>query len=122
MTHMGRHPSGLLIPGASQGLQILVPGKYADAPIAVCRVPTGRGEVCGQQFWPGEESAFEHHVGRCAREHIGEIARESPTSRVPIMHDPNEWDPEAEAYLREVGQRMLAEGRLELRRNERIGS
>lgn len=121
-----RTPSGLLIPGSSRGLQIHVPKGYEDEgaapPTMICRVPTGHGQVCGAIFYPGEESAWNTHVGRCARQHEGEIHELSPKNRVPIIHDPNHWDPEAEEHLRQVGQRMLAEGRLVLRPNERVGS
>jgi hypothetical protein len=32
-----------------------------------------------------------------------------------------EWDPEVAAHLRKVGERMVAEGRLEVKPSERAG-
>jgi len=65
--------SKLSLPGderAARGLSILVPKGYGTGamgePTMVCRVPVGRGATCGAAFWPGEERAFQEHVGRCA--------------------------------------------------------
>jgi len=35
--------------------------------------------------------------------------------------DPESWDPEVEAHMREVGRTMLREGRLEVLPHERAG-
>lgn len=126
-----RASSGIHLPGhASRGLQIFVPGRFADGrdqggeqqPSMVCRVPTGPGKVCGALFYPGQEGKFLAHMRDCKDRHIAAIHEQSPKSRVPIIHDPNQWDPEAEEHLRKVGQRMIEEGRLVLKRNERIGT
>jgi hypothetical protein len=122
-----RTPSGLLIPGSARGLTIHVPRGYEDdrlenkpVPVGVCRVAVGDGQVCGKLFYAGEESAFERHVGRCAREHIAEIVQGSPRSRIPVL-DPKTWDPEVEDHMRAVGRRMLEEGRMTVKPSERAG-
>lgn len=100
-------------------LEILVPAGH-DRPVAFrCRVPIGDGQVCGKPFYESERRAFEAHVGACAREHMDAIVAESPKTRMP-WSDEDTWDPEAAAHMREVGKRMLREGRLETKPNERI--
>lgn len=109
----------LILPGeAASGLTIHLPRD--EEPVAVCRVPVGGGEVCGKPFFPGEERAFQKHVGECAREHADEIRAESPRQKMPVF-DEETWDPEVAAHMREVGRRMLREGRLETKPNERAG-
>ncbi len=114
-------PSGLLLPGSAQGLTIHVPRGHETQPTMVCSTPVGEGETCGAVFYPGQESRWQAHIGRCAREHMDVIHRESPRARLPIFHDPELGDPEIEAHMRKVGKRMLAEGRMEMRPNERAG-
>ena len=119
--------SRLILPGDSPrpgGLTILVPRGYEQPdgpePTMVCRVPTGDGEVCGKAFYPGEERKWQRHVGECAARHRDKIETQSPRTRLPIFSD-EAWDPEISAHMRKVGDRMIREGRLEVRPNERAG-
>jgi hypothetical protein len=83
----------------------------------VCTVPTGGGEVCGKRFYPGEERAWQRHVGECARAHEAEIAAVSLKRRMPVFDD-DTWDPEWAEHMRKLGARMKAEGRLETKPHE----
>lgn len=69
-------------------------------------------EFCGGQH-------DEMGLGRCARNHPDEIEAAKLKNRIPIM-DENQWNPDASAYLRKVGDRMIREGRLVMKPNERI--
>jgi hypothetical protein len=96
-----------------RGLQILVPRGYEDAEvIGKCLVPG-----CGARFYAGQESQWQAHVGPCARRNMDRIEAVRPPS-LPIFED---FDPEVSAHLRNVGRRMLREGRLEVRKNEGAG-
>jgi hypothetical protein len=87
-------------------------------PTMVCRVPVDAdGNLCLHPFYEGEERAWRDHVGKCARDHMDAIRANSPRVRHP-WSDPETWDPEYEAHMKKVGDRMLAEGRLETRPNE----
>lgn len=112
----------LILPGEPRRgpLQILVPRGHETKPIAVCRVPVGGGRTCGTEFWPGQEAAFERHVRACVRKHEAEIHAESPRTRMPIFR-PEAWDPELTAHMKRVGDRMLEEGRMTVKKNERAG-
>ena len=95
--------------GRAQGLQILVPRGYEDqTPAFRCLVPG-----CGAVFFEGERAAWEHHVGPCARANRDRLPRSQAA-----MED---FDPEVSAHLRRVGERMLAEGRMEVKPNEAAG-
>jgi hypothetical protein len=113
----------LIVPnrGARRGgLTIYVPGRHADNPALdfVCRIPTKDG-ICGVRC--DTLPAMEHHLRVCRSRHEQEIHEGTLKERIPIMH-PDSWDPEAEAYLLGVGERMIREGRWHLRKNERIGT
>jgi hypothetical protein len=117
----------LILPGdmrANTGMSILVPKGYETGaqgePTMVCRVPVGPGEACGAPFWPGQEGDFERHVQRCRVQHEEEIHNNSPRARMPIF-DEASWDPEIAAHMREVGRRMLKEGRFVVHKHERAG-
>jgi hypothetical protein len=123
----------LILPGdverARGGLTIHVPSGYADeqeaaeAPGAlVCRVIVDHDKrlMCGKVFGPDQQQAFERHTGNCARAHLDEIRKAGLAHRVPIM-DANEWDPEIEAHMQKVGERMKREGRLTVHPGERAG-
>lgn len=97
--------------------KIYLPGLHGQEPTMVCRVPTGNGETCGKRFYPGEERAWQRHMTRCAAEHEDAIHGESLKTRLPVFDDAN-WDPEYSEHMRKVGERMLAEGRLETKPNE----
>lgn len=117
----------IILPGAAQradrGLTIFVPGKYVEQgarPALRCMVPTGGGEVCGAGFTEDQHELFQRHIGRCAKEHEHIWRAESPKARMPVF-DQDLWDPEVAAHMREVGQRMLREGRLTTKPSERAG-
>lgn len=78
--------------------------------------------VCGAEFGEGQEQTWQKHVGNCARKHMDEILAMRPSQRNKGgPFDPDTWDPEVEAHMREVGRRMLREGRLEVLPHERAG-
>lgn len=107
--------SQILLPkGVNPGLTIHVPKGYEERKgtrIGVCH-------VCGALFFKGETVAWQKHVGKCARANIDRLRAQSLRARAPIF-DENNWDPEVAAHLKKVGKRMLEEGRLEMRPNER---
>jgi hypothetical protein len=92
---------------------IYVPSDYADRQVIVgrCLVPG-----CGAIFHAGEEAAWQRHVGKCARANMDKI--KAATKLPAAMED---WDPEITAHMRGVGERMIEEGRLEIKPNERAG-
>jgi hypothetical protein len=96
--------------------KIVLPGLHGAEPTMICRVPTGPEDICGKPFYPGEELAWQRHVGECARAHMDAIKERSPASRNAWAED---WDPEYSAFMEKVGRRMLAEGRWETKPNER---
>lgn len=110
--------SKVILPGATEpsSKRIFVP--RSALPVFRCTVPTGPGEVCGLEFYEGERSRYVDHVARCAHAHDEVIHERSPRTQLPIIHDPNMWDPEYETWMRKVGERMEAEGRTEQRRGE----
>ena len=73
--------------------------------------------LCGETF--DTQRAQEQHVGPCARSQMDEIHKVLEVRKRSIF-DESQWNPDVAAYLREVGDRMVAEGRLEMRPNERI--
>lgn len=110
----------IVLPGEREpGLEVLVPRDYAEDPAFVCRVPVGEEDMCGKVFYRHERAAFERHVGECARANMDAIHARSPRARMPVFDEEN-WDPEAAAYLKRVGERMLREGRLVTKKNERL--
>jgi hypothetical protein len=122
----------LILPGDTArtgGLTIHVPSGYEDERDAaqqpgalVCHVIVDHDKrlMCGKIFGPEERGKFEKHTGDCARKHLDEIRKAGIAHRVAIM-DPATWDPEVEAHMNELGKRMLREGRLTVKPNERAG-
>lgn len=119
--------SGLILPGdrpARGGLTIHVPRGYESPdgpqPIYECHIPVDAdGTPCGAVYFPGEERKKMDHMATCARDHIAEIRARALHRRMPVF-DPENWSPDAEAHVKKVGRRMLAEGRLTMKPNERI--
>jgi len=113
--------SGLIIPGEPRrgGLTIYVPGKYADTPGTrfVCRVPTGPRSVCGAEF-TSHASLMRHLRNECVSRHEQEIRTLSLKQRMPMFQS---WDPEVDAHMKKVRDRMLKEGRWHVKPNERAG-
>jgi hypothetical protein len=118
-----RGRGGLVLPGGqparSGTAQLYVPRGYEDEgrepPVLV-----GTCTTCDRIFYRGEEEEWQRHVGWCARQHLPEILdeRQARKSRLEIFQEES-WDPELAAYFKRVGDRMLREGRLTMRRNER---
>lgn len=128
--------SGLILPGdvARSGgrLTIHVPRGYeteqdrmADEDAGgyhVCRVLVNAttGEICGQVFELERQGDYDRHRTGCAAEHINEIRAGSPRARMPIF-DPANWDPEVDAHMRQLGEKMRKERRLVVKPSERAG-
>ncbi len=88
----------------------------ASDPKYVCKVPTVDG-FCDTPFHDGEERAYHAHTAACANRHMDLIQSRSRVNRLPLFYGEGD-DPEHEAYMRQVGDRMRREGRLETRRGE----
>ncbi len=107
----------LILPGPQPpkgGLSILVPRGYDERPAV------GECYMCGLQFAAGDNVMA--HLRSCVKD-AGHDHRMAEEERKEAMHIFSEeaWDPEVAAHLREVGKRMLREGRLETKPNERAG-
>ena len=82
--------------------------------------PNGYCSIC-REFLHGTVGDMQKHMSACAREHIDEIRAAAPSQRFKdTVFDPTMWNPEVEAHLARVGERMLAEGRLEMLPSERV--
>lgn len=129
--------SGIILPGhverAGGRLTIHVPRGYereedyrAELEDAggyhVCRVVVNAEteEICGATWPADQERAYLAHLRTCVSNHRDVIHAASPRTKMPFM-DPNAWDPEVEAHMREVGRRMVKERRLEVKPSERAG-
>jgi hypothetical protein len=108
----------VILPGEKprkSNLQILVPRDYATDPPPI----VGQCSLCELVFYGQDEAR--RHFERNARKHAemaNEMRQERLEERMPVFE---EWDPEVAAHLRKVGERMVAEGRLEVRPDERAG-
>lgn len=84
------------------------------------REPNGHCNVCDEDLF-GTVGDMQKHMASCARANLGVIRAAAPSQKNKGgPFDPDLWDREGEEYLRKVGKRMLAEGRLEMRDNERL--
>lgn len=113
----------LILPGEVEKrdrLQIFVPSGYEEPEQAIGHEHVLVCSTCDRVYRLAEEREFQAHVGDCARVHMDLILSASPRRRMPIL-DEETWDPEVAEHMRKVGDRMLEEGRLEVRRNERAG-
>lgn len=90
---------------------LLLPGY--DIIVGRCEVPG-----CGAVFHEGEEAAWQAHVGPCARRNLDRIHSVMKGRHLPAFDD---FDPEVSEHLRRVGERMLREGRMEVKPNEAAG-
>jgi hypothetical protein len=95
---------------AQRASGLIVPPEYAD------RAPAFRCTVCGMEFPSEQRGAWQRHVGGCARANMDKI--KAATKVPPFMED---YDPEITQHMRGVGKRMIEEGRLEIKPNERAG-
>jgi hypothetical protein len=82
--------------------------------------PNGYCSICDMDLW-GSVGDLQAPMAACVRANIDEIRAQAPS----VKHkggpfDPENWNPDAEAHLKKVGERMLKEGRLEMLPNERI--
>lgn len=77
--------------------------------------------VCGSEFT--RQTAWEYHVGRCARHNLDELQEERQRflARANALGTAEHPDPELEEHMRKVGDRMLREGRLTVEPHERAG-
>lgn len=94
---------------------LYVPSGHEDVIVGRCTVPG-----CGARFYRGEEAAWQKHVGPCARANLDRI-HEMIEQKSPAAFREDNWDPEVAAHMRQVGKRMLEEGRLEVKPHERAG-
>lgn len=106
------------------GLTVLVPKGYEDEGFAApfyCRVPLDMEFTpCMTPLMTPRE--YERHVVRCTRGHMDIIMALRPSQRNPLFAPGDTaWDPEIRAHMDKVGERMLREGRLEVRPHERAG-
>lgn len=86
------------------------------------REETGRCDLCDVPFYSTRDAVahlqtIEHAdaVGRARAE------REQQKAMLPFIHDPEFGDPEIEAHMRRVGQRMRREGRWTVNPSEKAG-
>jgi hypothetical protein len=110
---MGR----LILPGPqrpSGGLTIHVPRGYERRAVGECY-------LCGALFAEGDD--VRHHMKSCVKAagHDVQQEREDKKDRLEIFLDPNAWDPEVEDHMRRVGQTMIREGRLTVKKSEKAG-
>jgi len=119
---------GIVLPGdARRGMSTLhVPRGYESDPenapvlVGVCLVPGCDRE--GAPFYRGQEDQWQQHTGWCARRHRDEIAeaiQERKDANAIFQRDA--WDPELRDHMDKVGKRMIEEGRLVVKPNERAG-
>ena len=82
--------------------------------------PNGYCSVCDCDLF-GDVESMQRHMAACVRRNIDEIRAQAPSQQFKdTVFDPNTWNPEVEEYLAGVGERMLAEGRLEMLPSERV--
>lgn len=101
------------------GLSIFVPRGYGT-PLGPR--PTGHCNLCGQDLY-GTVDQNTRHLTACVRGEAGDRVlreREAHRQRLRIFYDREMWNPDAEDHVKQVGDRMRAEGRLVMRPHERI--
>jgi hypothetical protein len=110
-SNLGRR---VILPGEKprrSNLQIIVPRDHSTV--------VGQCSLCELVFY--DQAEARRHFERNARKHA-ELADEARTERlVERMPVFDEWDPEVAAHMRKVGERMVAERRLEVKPNEKAG-
>jgi hypothetical protein len=79
----------------------------------------GKCYACGLEFYEGEEKTAPLHMGKCARANLDKL--KARDDRLPLFRPESNPDPEVEAHLLEVGKRMVREGRMVVKPNERAG-
>lgn len=80
-------------------------------------IPVYKCNVCGWHFTSDEQKQWQSHVGDCARKNMDKILAKRPKGAI---FGPDDVDKEAEAHLKKVGERMLKEGRWELKPEEKV--
>jgi hypothetical protein len=85
--------------------------------------PVGECVLCEEVFYTQRDAArhFERNAERhleLAREAAGQLDLRPIEERIPILAP---WDPEVAAHMRKVGERMVREGRLTVKKSERAG-
>jgi ABC-type histidine transport system ATPase subunit len=97
---------------------LLIPHDFMNRPaIGYCG-------ICETPFYT--EKGMRAHLrsgGHAAQVEIERAAQQEKRERLAIFYDPESTgsDPEIAEHLKKVGQRMLKEGRWEVKRNERAG-
>lgn len=127
--------SGLILPGGhrrrnpAHALTIHLPSGYQsgieqaeDQGGHICRVLVDAEEerICGTTFALDDEAGYLRHLRQCVSDHRDVIHAASPRTKMPWL-DPEAWDPEIDEHMRKVGERMLEEGRFEVKPSERAG-
>lgn len=96
---------------------VYLPGRFG---ILLSRRQTGFCDLCGVPFYSDRD--MRGHLGSIAHRETAEamvLAEKQRKARIPFLYA--EDDPEVEAHLKQVGKRMLAEGRMVVKPNERAG-
>lgn len=112
----GKRRARQVVPAAERG-GLILPAAYGQ-PDPGPRI--GLCHICGEEFYRGHEQDWQNHVYKCAMDHLPEIMaeREAQKARMAIFHESD--NPDRDAHLAKVGERMLKEGRLVMKRSERI--
>lgn len=97
---------------------LYVPNGHETGPLVI----VGKCHTCDEEFGRGREEEWQKHVGWCARRNLDEImqAREEQKKRTALFDDES-WDPEISDHMKKVGETMLREGRMVVKKNERAG-
>lgn len=82
----------------------------------ICRMPVSEDDICGQVF--GSDMELARHLKKCISANEAAMHAARLESRIPVLEHP---DPELERHMREVGRRMLREGRWKVHKSERAG-
>ena len=104
--------SRLIIPGRRDSLTILIPDSAKhEEPGFVCM-------LCDSKFAKERFGDYERHVARCAKLTHDQTLQEREDSMIEAFRP---HDPEVAAHMRQVGKRMLKEGRWTVNENEKAG-
>lgn len=110
MPHFKVTESGLMIPVIDSSK-----GEPRFKCTVIVKSVDGENTLCGKPFWIATD--YERHVAKCSAEHVDEIRRAAPSSRMPAFYGPESGIPDVEAWLRKQdasgtsNARKVAEGR-----------
>lgn len=96
---------------------LILPGKFG---LILVRDEIGRCYACHQPFYSERDmrAHFQTVEHRQAMEDLL-IERLEHKRRLALFHDDEQADVELEEHFKKIGKRMLAEGRMTVRKNER---